>query len=120
MCTVAGFRLWGMCFGMVAFWLNQQLGKPFPCPGKVGQTWARDIKSNKQLQDDYKHLLGRDAKKAFRMKWRQLKLEAAEKRAIKETKELHEDRTVGTYLPFKKVWDAEGSDDAGFQAPLMI
>ena len=28
------------------------------------------------------------------------------------------DRTIGTYLPFRKVWEMEGLDKPGFQACL--
>ena len=65
---------------------------------------------------EYRGLVGRQAKAQFRAKWVAQKLEAAERKMNKVQKHVITDQTDGTYLPFKKLWEAEGSDNAGFKA----
>ena len=65
---------------------------------------------------EYKGLVGREAKAKFRAKWAATKLEAAEKRALKEEKHSLSEETDGVYLPFKVLWDREGGDAAAFKA----
>jgi hypothetical protein len=70
------------------------------------------------MASEYKGLVGRAAKEAFRAKWSETKVENAEVKLATLKAECHqlEDSTTGTYLPFKRLWESEGSDDAGFQA----
>ena len=105
--ALGSLRLWAFSFHFICY------------PGPLGQSWARELKGDKNLQKEYSGLPGRDAKKAFRMKWAGEKLEVAKKRCVKETKEAHEQETLGVYLPFKVVVDREGGDDAAFEASLL-
>ena len=65
---------------------------------------------------EYRNLVGRKAKAEFRAKWAELKLEAAQKKAVKEQRHEMSEYAHAQHTPFKKLWDAEGSDQAGFRA----
>ena len=85
-------------------------------PGAVGQCFARDLKKDKELCHDYKGLVGRAAKAAFRQRWAQSRMEAASRACTKEEKHTFAEEAAGQYLPFKRIWELEGADKAGFQA----
>jgi hypothetical protein len=88
-----------------------------PFPGAVGQSFLRSLKKDPVLAGEYKTLVGRQAKDKFRLEWVALKVEAAKKERVKEKKHAKTQACKGTYLPFRRVWDKEGQDLAGYQAP---
>jgi len=86
--------------------------------GKAGQRFAKELAKNPDEAAAYKALAGRDAKRAFRIKWA-----AAKRAAAEEALTLHKtqsttvsDELHGQYLPFKRIWEMEGNDQAGYQA----
>jgi hypothetical protein len=70
------------------------------------------------MAKEYKGLIGNAAKEAFRSRWAAAKLKEAESKLQMLKSECHqqEHSTTGTYLPFKRVWDMEGSDKDGYLA----
>lgn len=61
------------------------------------------------MAEEYKNMKGHGKKEQFRLKWCAMKVKDAEKKAIKEKKH--------SYVPFKRLWDREGDDLAGYRAP---
>ena len=66
--------------------------------------------------EEYRSLTTRPAKLEFRQRWVAQKLAEAERRQIKKTVQMESSETIGTYMSFRRIWDAEGSDRAGYQA----
>ena len=75
------------------------------------------MKKDPQMAEEYKKLPGLAKKEEFRLQWATMKVKEAEKKAIKEKKSSKEETTTGTYVPFKRLWDREGDDLAGYRAP---
>ena len=86
--------------------------------GPIGQAFRRDLEKDQELKDKYQGLVGHQEKAAFRKKWASMKIEKLEKMQLQTESEIHsrETATLGTYLPFKKIWDQEGQDEEGFVA----
>ena len=42
----------------------------------------------------------------------------AESRHVRAEKEDHTTTSMGEYLPFTVIWQKEGHDEAGYQAPM--
>jgi hypothetical protein len=61
-------------------------------------------------------LQGHAAKAEFRRKWCEAKLEEAKKAQIQEKRHTITESTNGSYLSFRKIWEAEGLDEDGFKA----
>jgi hypothetical protein len=88
----------------------------FPSTGIVTQAFHRAMKADPEALKSYTTLQGNQAKKAFRTKWAESQLEAAEKVATKTKAHTLEQSAVGVYLPFRRIWDAEGADFSGYKA----
>jgi hypothetical protein len=89
--------------------------------GAAGVAFKRDLAKDPDQNAEYRGLSGHAEKAEFRAKWAKVKLEEAELQLqkLQTTKcESHTQETVavGTYLPFKKIWDMEGSDQEGYAA----
>jgi hypothetical protein len=82
--------------------------------GTVGYKFTRALKRDPELEASYKEAKGIAAKAAFRTKWASLQLAAAEKVAKKRQTHALQERLEGRYIPFKKLWEAEGEDASGF------
>jgi hypothetical protein len=65
----------------------------------------------------YKLLCGHEAKARFRQDWAEVRLEA-ERKARKVQEQSKEESLNGHYVPFKVLWDREGSDVSGYKAPM--
>ena len=85
--------------------------------GLAGQSFGRVLKRDKELQAEYKKLTGHQAKEEFRLKWAELEVRAAERKSVKTKTHSQEETCIGTYRPFRRIWEAEGQDSEGFQAP---
>lgn len=97
--------------------LTLEANQPISFTGAASQSFARALKKDKELQADYKKLTGHVAKSEFRLKWATLEVHAAEKAAVKTKAHSQEETCIGTYRPVRKIWEAEGQDSEGFQAP---
>jgi hypothetical protein len=84
--------------------------------GAVGQSFTRALAKDSELKEAYSILVGHEAKQNFRLNWAKLELREAEKKAIKTKSHTKEQKVVGTYMPFRRLWDHEGQDRAGFKA----
>ena len=84
--------------------------------GPLGQAFTRELKQNADDGDQYKALLSHSAKKEWRDKRLQQKLEKATKKYVKTTRESASSALVGTYVSFRKLWEAEGLDKEGYKA----
>ena len=89
--------------------------------GAAGLAFNRDMAKDPESKAEYTKLTGHAEKADFRAKWAKLKLVEAEEKleAMQMDKcESHTQETVavGTYLPFKKIWDQEGADHDGYVA----
>jgi hypothetical protein len=78
--------------------------------------FRRALSSDKALADSYRALGSNQSKADFRLKWASLKLADAHKTSYKAEKSMEEELKEGRYLPFRKVWDAEGCDMEGYKA----
>ena len=85
-------------------------------PGSLGQQFTRELKKSQEDLEEYKSLVGQEAKKRFRARWLDKKLGEAKSRAVKAVKQSQSEEKVGNYVSFKRVWDLEGSDIAGYKA----
>ena len=87
-------------------------------PGTLGSQFTRDLKNDSALAGAYKGTIGREAKQKFREDWCKTKLAITEKKIQMRKEQNHElkDTIVGTYLPFRKLWEAEGLDQEGWMA----
>ena len=87
-------------------------------PGTLGSHFTRDLKGDPNLAEAYKGTIGREAKAAFREEWCKKKLAIAEKKVAMQKEQCHElsDKIVGTYMPFRTLWEAEGLDQDGWMA----
>ena len=86
--------------------------------GPIGKAFRRDLEKDQELKDKYQGLVGHQEKATFRKKWASMKIEQLELQQLQTKSETHsrETATLGTYLPFKKIWDQEGQDEEGFVA----
>jgi hypothetical protein len=78
----------------------------------------------KNLEDSeaYKGLATRDQKAAFRVEWATKQAEATEKKIeqlVKKETVQEESRVAGKYMPFKKIWEAEGADRSGYEVTYL-
>jgi hypothetical protein len=87
-------------------------------PGTLGSMFNRDIRSDPALAAEYKGVVGREAKAAFREEWCKKKAGVLERKIKLHKEQRHEltDQIQGTYRPFRKVWEAEGLDKEGYMA----
>ena len=87
-------------------------------PGTLGSQFTRDLKGDPALAEAYRGTIGREAKSAFREEWCKKKVAMTEKKVKMQKEQRHElsDTIVGTYLPFRKLWEAEGLDQEGWMA----
>ena len=90
-------------------------------PGAVGLAFNRDVAKDPEGKAEYAKLTGHAEKANFRAKWAKLKLEEAEAKLDTMQMDKCESHTqetvaVGTYMPFKKIWDQEGTDHDGYVA----
>jgi hypothetical protein len=89
--------------------------------GAAGAAFKRDMAKDQEKCAEYRGLVGHAQKANFRAKWAKVKLEEAtlQLEQLQMNKcESHTQETVavGTYLPFKRIWDAEGADQEGYAA----
>ena len=84
--------------------------------GMAGQSFRRGLQKDKEMQAEYKKLTGHQAKEEFRLKWAELEVQAAERASVKTKTHSQEETCIGTYRPFRRIWEAEGQDSEGFQA----
>jgi len=83
----------------------------------VGHKFRKALVEDEDMADSYKLLVGHEAKARFRTEWAQVKLDA-ERKAMKVKERSQEDSLNGLYVPFKVLWDREGSDLSGYKAPI--
>ena len=91
-----------------------------PFAGQVGQEFKRHLGADPLAKGEYDKLVGHKSKQAFRNKWAESRLEEAKREATKTESHSLEESVQGVYLPFRRLWDMEGADMAGFQAHLTI
>ena len=86
--------------------------------GTLGKSFARDLKADDDMMQGYKGAVGHAAKAAFREEWCKKKLAEAQRRLEMQKEQRHElsDQIVGKFMPFRKVWEAEGLDEDGYVA----
>ena len=53
----------------------------------------------------------------MRLDMAKLLTEKAEKKYVRNENEDHTTTSMGEYLPFSVIWQKEGNDEAGYQAP---
>ena len=87
--------------------------------GPAGLSFQRFLKKGGNQADEYRGLQGHAAKKEFRQKWAAEKLLEAQKKQVKTNKLVHSELSTGTYMSFKRIWDAGGSDMEGLKAPAV-
>ena len=109
---LSALLLWGPC---IILFLRPQL---LP-PGPAGLSFQRFVKKGSPEAEQYKGLQGHVAKKEFRQKWAEQKLQEAQQKQQKVTKLVHSELSTGAYMSFKRIWDAEGSGMEGLKAPIM-
>ena len=85
-------------------------------PGTCGKIFNRELKNDPSMQNAYSQLVGQQKKQEFRAQWAQQKLEEAQRTCEKIQSHIQEESVVGTYLPFRRIWDMEGGDQAGLEA----
>jgi hypothetical protein len=93
-----------------------------PCSGKLGRLFNRVIADDPGEAKAYAKLAGHAEKAAFRQAWARRRLLAKTTTTTTAKKEVstHQQRVKGQYVPFKILWDREGSDMAGYKAPIHI
>ena len=64
----------------------------------------------------YKQCTSNTARAKFRLDWATSALAAGTKRGVKIKSHIQEESLEGKYLPFKKLWEAEGEDMQGWKA----
>ena len=84
----------------------------------MGQVFTRELKKSPEDMEAYKELVGNSAKKAWRDKWLASKLENAKKMQMQTTKQTVAQHLTGHYKSFRKIWEEEGLDEAGYKAPM--
>lgn len=84
----------------------------FEARSAVGQAFSRAAGKDPA----YKELKGWQAKRDFRMKWAQARFESMMQSKMRQTVVRDKHIKKGEYIPFRKVWEKEGLDEAGFEA----
>lgn len=79
------------------------------------QQFSREHRKGTKEGDMYRALHTWEEKKGVRCKWAKLKIEAARERHRHYVAEERLDMNTGTYMPFRKVWEHEGLDRAGYE-----
>lgn len=85
-------------------------------PGAACARFKRVLKKDSEMADMYKQCKGNDAKAKFRLDWATSCLAAGSKSAVKTSSHVQVESLEGKYLPFKKLWEAEGDDMQGWTA----
>ena len=90
--------------------------------GPLASQWTRELKADAELKAQYEAQKTTRDKAQFRTRWAQLKLQAANQKLELIKSEVHtlDESMTGTYLPFRRLWEREGMDKSGFEAPLGI
>ena len=86
--------------------------------GAMGAKFRRELSKDQQMLEEFKGLCGHEAKAKFRQDWASEKLKRAQKKleVMKEQSLASTEEVHGIYLPFKKIWEQEGSDMEGYGA----
>ena len=58
-------------------------------------------------------------KRAFRLRWAAAKMEEAISKKVRRTIVKEAWKKRGRYMSFRKIWEEEGLDEAGFKALLV-
>ena len=84
--------------------------------GLLGTAFQRDHPKGSEAYEHYMTLKTHLAKKEFRQAWAQKQFDSL--RESKRYTQSHREVNLqhGTYLPFRKVWEAEGMDKPGYEA----
>ena len=90
----------------------------FPCSGKLGAKFKRDMKQNSSEQKTYSELVGHKAKAKFRIAWAAMRMESITRTTRKEEEHKRVELLQGEYVPFKVLWDRQGNDLSGYRAPI--
>ena len=85
-------------------------------PGAACARFKRALKKDEDIADLYKKCINNSAKAKFRLDWATSVLDAGTKSAVKTKSHIQEESLEGKYLPFKKLWEAEGDDMQGWTA----
>lgn len=85
-------------------------------PGAAAGRFKRAMKKDEDLAELYKKCSNNSAKAKFRLDWATSALAAGTKSAVKTQSHIQEESLEGKYLPFKKLWEAEGDDMQGWTA----
>ena len=73
----------------------------------MGGRLRRELSKDKAKLEEFKGLVGHEAKAQFRMDWASEKLKGAQKKLglLKQQSLTTSDEVHGTYLPFRRIWD---------------
>ena len=85
-------------------------------PGAAYARFKRALKKDEDMADLYKKCINNSAKAKFRLDWATSVLDAGTLSAVKTKSHIQEESLEGKYLPFKKLWEAEGDDMQGWTA----
>ena len=92
-----------------------------PSGGSLGQKWTREGQNDPKIKQALKKCKTWEDKRKYRLKWAKKKLKEIQKEEYLEKEHLSEtDLREGTYLPFRKLWEAEGLDEEGYQALIIV
>lgn len=95
--------------------------KDIPSGGSLGQKLTREGQMCPKIKAALKKCKTWEDKRKYRLKWAKKKLKELQKEEYLEKEHLSEtDLREGTYLPFRKLWEAEGLDEEGYQALIIV
>ena len=80
----------------------------FDLRSALGQQWTRALKNDKNLQVDYAEHKSREDRRLFRNRWAQATLKKAVEKREHIQKVIHQELSLGEYLPFGMVVKREG------------
>lgn len=89
--------------------------KSFDMRSRLGQQWSRSGAKT----EEYKKLQGWQAKREFRQRWAESKLQVVIDNKVRTTKISSKWLKNGRFMSFRKIWEQEGLDEAGFRAALL-
>eukprot|EP00974_Lingulodinium_polyedra_P029738 2866072-Lingulodinium_polyedra.AAC.1 len=84
--------------------------------GSVGQCFSRAHPKGSVAYLEYHSLKTDKQKAAFRLAWAKKRYEDTVAKKFRTEQFKLVDSSKGTYLPFRKVWEAEGMDRLGLEA----
>ena len=88
----------------------------FDLRGAIGKKWAAAKKSDGQLAGEYSKLKGYDAQRSFRAEWARQQLKQVQQRWAKKETSSTSDKVRGSYEPFGRIVEKEGSKYGAYEA----